>query len=167
MHLSFTCFLLSLYQSPLSTKLWHLVKASFIGVLSFNHFPQVRQNGPYIQCARRCPEVPLGKLLVSYSFFLTYSTSYLSKTLEICCWTETDTILPSWNWQYGPQNTLTHQKGTGEVLHFPWPVFLVPVNATFDQSLGRDGGSRTNTKVQQSRRGLGPEPKSHIQSFRL
>lgn len=65
MHLSFTCFLLSLYQSPLSTKLWHLVKASFIGVLSFNHFPQVRQNGPYIQCARRCPEVPLGKAVAS------------------------------------------------------------------------------------------------------
>lgn len=51
-------------------------------------------------------------------------------------------------------------------LHLPWPVFSVSANVTFDQDLGGGGGSRSNTKVPRSRRGLGSEHQPHLKIFR-
>lgn len=104
------------------------------------------------------------KSLIIY-FESLFNTNW--RTLGIYCWTDTE-LMPSQSWWSGAQNTPPpHAQGSaGEILHITWPVFSVPANVTFDQGLGGGGGSRSNPKVQWSRRGPGPKYKSQIKIFR-
>lgn len=106
------------------------------------------------------------KVINSVFIFFSLFNKYLPRTLGHVVEQKQTWSLSSWSWQSGTWNTLTHQKGTNDILHLPWPVFSVPAKVPFDQGLEWVEGSRTNTKVQQFRRELGPEHKSHITIFR-
>lgn len=83
----------------------------------------------YLSCYRT------RKSLVTYSFFKTYWTNIYEGHWRYVVEQKQTWFLHSWSWQSGTPNTLIHQKGTRELHHFPCPVFLVPANVTFDQSL--------------------------------